>query len=1211
MSDKNVGWKLLVTAGVVLFLIWEMYPPSETLKGGIDLVGGTSLLYEIDDSGLPPEGRKDLAERVMQVLRRRVDPDGVRNLVWRPIGDNRLEIQMPHPPKEGTARREAYRQTQQELKATNLHPREVEQALQLRGQQRVEALEELVRSVPSRPDLLEQAAAAYDGMLQVQTGDDEQTKLDAEEHYESALDELLATNVDLARLSAIAGLNADSPMRQQQLAEFKLANAGRSEPIDAVIAAYDLWAEVRGGLDDAADLQRLLRGAGVLEFRILPQVDPNNPPKYDRYREQLAEKGSRISAGDEYGWFEVEKPLSFWHLDKLEDFEEKTKLLDWCIAGKFGDTYYVLAHLSPKRGLLSTGRTRWSLKSASPRPDPEKGGYLVDFVLDERGGGQFEVLTRENQQKPLCILLDGVAISAPRIQSTIRTRGQISGDFTEAEVNYLAQTLNAGALPARLKQTPISVKNIGPSLGKANREMGTRAAMWAVIAVVVFIGGYYLISGLIADVAVVMNILLVLGMMAAMNATFTLPGIAGLALTIGMAVDANVLINERIREELARGVSFRLAIKTGYEKAFSAIVDSNVTTIISCVILGYFGSEEVKGFALTLGLGLVCNIFTAVFLTRWILTALVSVGLVRSLPMLRLFRVPNIDWMSKRRFFHGLSLVLVIGGLLIFFGRGKDLYDIEFRGGVSAQIELKQGVTMTDAEVRRKVTGDAGDWLQSASEALASARVVPQPGQSDQFNISGPPLTATQIGSFVLAVMEPTELIKGKGGVQETGTNSIRVTMMPKQVAEDESQEGEQDGSETVVERLTVQDVRRLVNEEAAKYARQAARKLSGASVQMVAELGVETAGDTFEIITTETNKKIVRDAILAVMRDQLNIEGQVNFSLRTDPVLAAEGLFPVEQRRLAAVINDQSAAGDVRDYLGGVAIVLDGVSPPQTEQQIRRRLRDMRLQPDFEQYEWRDFDVIGLTATGAARGQEKLYSSMAIVVADTNYPYDEDELAWRQNLADPELTLVTSALGRERSLQKVMQFGKQVASQARNEALLAMILALLAIVLYIWVRFGTLRHGLAAIVALVHDVSIVLGAVAVGYAVSLTPVGRLLGIEDFKIDLAMIAAFLTLIGYSLNDTIVVFDRIRENRGKLASISAPLINSSINQILGRTVLTSVTTLFVVLILYVQGGRGIHAISYALLVGVIVGTYSSIAVASPLLLSRVRRQSGGR
>ncbi|MHC5119419.1 MAG: protein translocase subunit SecF, partial [Planctomycetota bacterium] len=162
-------------------------------------------------------------------------------------------------------------------------------------------------------------------------------------------------------------------------------------------------------------------------------------------------------------------------------------------------------------------------------------------------------------------------------------------------------------------------------------------------------------------------------------------------------------------------------------------------------------------------------------------------------------------------------------------------------------------------------------------------------------------------------------------------------------------------------------------------------------------------------------------------------------------------------------------------------------------------------------------------------------------------------------------------------------------------------ILSLIAIVGYIWVRFGTARYGFAAIAALVHDVCITLGLVTACYYVSETSIGKALGIQDFKINLEMIAAFLTIIGYSLNDTIVVFDRIRENRGKLSILTPEMISASINQTLSRTLLTSFTTFLVVLVMYIWGGTGLRGFTFALLVGIIVGTYSSTAIAAPILL----------
>ncbi|RME38624.1 MAG: protein translocase subunit SecF [Planctomycetota bacterium] len=192
------------------------------------------------------------------------------------------------------------------------------------------------------------------------------------------------------------------------------------------------------------------------------------------------------------------------------------------------------------------------------------------------------------------------------------------------------------------------------------------------------------------------------------------------------------------------------------------------------------------------------------------------------------------------------------------------------------------------------------------------------------------------------------------------------------------------------------------------------------------------------------------------------------------------------------------------------------------------------------------------------------------------------------------------AALGQEKSLSKVVRFAPQIAGQTRNRAVFAIVLALAAIVSYLWLRFGTKEYGLAAIVALVHDVSVTLGMVALCHFISDTVVGKALLLDAFRVDLPMVAAILTVIGYSLNDTIVVFDRIRENKGRIEALNPKIINASINQCMSRTLLTSITTFLVVLVLYAFGGAGVHGFAFALLIGVVVGTYSSIAVAAPLL-----------
>ncbi len=190
--------------------------------------------------------------------------------------------------------------------------------------------------------------------------------------------------------------------------------------------------------------------------------------------------------------------------------------------------------------------------------------------------------------------------------------------------------------------------------------------------------------------------------------------------------------------------------------------------------------------------------------------------------------------------------------------------------------------------------------------------------------------------------------------------------------------------------------------------------------------------------------------------------------------------------------------------------------------------------------------------------------------------------------------------------LSEVNTFDASVAGEAKVNAVMAMLIALVAIVAYIWIRFQQIAFGLAAVVALVHDVLVVLGLVAIASVLSSTPVGPLFMLTDFKINLSMIAAFLTIIGYSLNDTIVVFDRIREVRGKNPDIKPEMVNTSLNQTLSRTLLTSITTMLVVIVLYIIGGEGLHGFAFCLVAGVAVGTYSSIYVASPVLLKLAKR-----
>jgi preprotein translocase subunit SecD len=272
-----------------------------------------------------------------------------------------------------------------------------------------------------------------------------------------------------------------------------------------------------------------------------------------------------------------------------------------------------------------------NLTSAEVRPD-EQGGWLVAFALDSEGGRVFGDFTGASIGKRLAIVLDDTVFSAPVIRSKIgEGRGQIEGSFTAEGARDLAIVLRAGALPAPVQI--IANLTVGPSLGQDSVQKGVQAAILAAILVVLLMVIYYKMSGVIADFALILNSIMLIGVLVAIRATLTLPGIAGIALGIGMAVDSNVLILERIREELKLGKSVRSAIDAGYDKAFTAIMDSHVTTLITAVALFLFGTGPIKGFAVTLSLGVAINLFSALVGTRVVY-----------------------DWMTSRRDLKTLSI---------------------------------------------------------------------------------------------------------------------------------------------------------------------------------------------------------------------------------------------------------------------------------------------------------------------------------------------------------------------------------------------------------------------------------------------------------------------------------------------------------------------------------------------------------------------------
>ncbi len=334
------------------------------------------------------------------------------------------------------------------------------------------------------------------------------------------------------------------------------------------------------GVDDPDRIRRLIKNTAFLEFRL---VKAGTGPYGSEKQALDATRGD----GDR-------------HEVMAEDERDENKNV-------VGQQYWILE----KRQVI-TGR---DLKTARPSPG-DFGEPTVTFSLTSEGGKKFGDVTGDNIGRGLAIVLDGKVISAPSIQARITTQGVIHGNFTVQEAEDLSTVLRSGALPAGL--TNLEERTVGPTLGQDSIEKGTKAALIGGVLVILTMLVVYRRTGLNAVLALTLNIVLVFGVLSIFGATLTLPGIAGIVLTIGMAVDANVLIFERVREELRAGRTVKSAISSGFSKAWSSIFDANFTTMIAAVFLFMFGTGPIQGFAVTLSVGIAASLFTAVFISRWL-----------------------------------------------------------------------------------------------------------------------------------------------------------------------------------------------------------------------------------------------------------------------------------------------------------------------------------------------------------------------------------------------------------------------------------------------------------------------------------------------------------------------------------------------------------------------------------------------------------------
>ena len=349
--------------------------------------------------------------------------------------------------------------------------------------------------------------------------------------------------------------------------------------------------------------------------------------------------------------------------------------------------------------ILVEAQNKYGLKGehisdASPSRDPLTSNPLILFTFNSEGGALMGQLSGANVGRRMAIILDGQLMSAPTLQEQITSNGQITGDFTIQEASTIA---NALLNPLKAPLDIVEEMSVEPSLGKDSVESGTKAAIYGVIAVAIFMLLYYWFAGAVANFALVLNLFILMGVMCYLDAALTLPGIAAIVLTIGMAIDANVLIFERIREELKAGKGIQGAVETGYARAFGTIIDANLTTLIVSVILMFMGTGPVKGFGVTLTVGICASMFTALVVTRLVFDLFRNFGADHGL---RLLQQPRLNFMNFAKIAFGISWALVIIGVGYGFTRGGDAVGIDFKGGDRITFEFTEGKKQDNAKLR-------------------------------------------------------------------------------------------------------------------------------------------------------------------------------------------------------------------------------------------------------------------------------------------------------------------------------------------------------------------------------------------------------------------------------------------------------------------------------------------------------------------------------
>lgn len=929
-------------------------------------------------------------------------------------------------------------------------------------------------------------------------------------------------------------------------------------------------------------------------------------------------------------------------------------------------------------------------------------GPEVNITFTAEGARVFGALTTRLCQEPykqgeerMAIVLDGWVRSAPTIQEPILGGGcRISGAMDAAEAQRVAGVLNAGSLAFQLVEE--SRSTTGPTLGHESILQGMWAVALGALLVVSFMLLYYRRAGTIACMALFFNLVMLLGLMCFIKATLTLPGIAGILLTVGMAVDANVLIYERIREEMAKGRTVRAAVEQGFDRAFVTIVDSNLTTLIIGIVLYYVGSGPVKGFAMTLSLGILTSLFAGIFVTR----TLIETYILRNTPgggrgqmlaylvchfLAALYFATSANsevglaigdktWMADAVFAAAIALVGVGGYIYVLKssdeGKSQRFMTVALvTTGLLASLtfflymgpEVQTGSVHLGERTIRMVDPLS---FQNAGE-LQLIRILLMVGAPVAFILVAAVSQVYSRGDWTGLTMANWFAFK-----REFDVMSLRKTFIPLSivlniagVALFIAMQGRiydtdfTGGTELVIntkKQMSVEDVRKNLSGLHNKILAQVEGKQAELKA-VIADIpgGMEDEFDAGHWLTgkqptaeeqarapklylpmelnqatlNKFNTKYKLTEQLVVLQEELpRIQGE---EFRAVAAGTSGQSFQINTQINSALLQamfEQAVKDELQPVLQDESMTVDGNT-------IRFRFveyeHDRHREPGQDVQVLRDLNeavnevVLSYAHQPEAQAAlQKLTLPAAIqeinaadartewvaVLSAPNFPLTGGDPAVAKDFA-PYARQIIEHFEKKNGAQlraasnwreSLTVVDSSISTGTKVSALVALVLSMAAICLYVWIRFDFIfGYGLGAVLSLLHDVAVTLLAFCLASMVL-----------DVKISMDVVAAFLTLVGYSINDTIVIFDRIREERRAHRTRDIfRVMNDSINRTLSRTILTSGTTMLAVLALLILGGPTLRGLSIVLVVGIVTGTYSTIYVASPFVYWWINRKGG--